>query len=108
MGTFGLRVGVRLRVNDVVLRANVWYTPLEVNAMLHKSWKLTATGIDGNVKLFGVNIFECEWHSTGEKITVYDSSREADVYTVIIKGKERRFAAIERSYCVWEFYEYRW
>jgi len=81
---------------------------LEVIAMFHKSWKVTATGIDGNIKLFGVNIFEYEWHSTGEKITLCDSSGEVDVYTVIIKGKEHQFAAIERSYCVWDFYEYRW
>ncbi len=84
------------------------YTPIEVIAMFQKSWKLTATGIDGNVKLFGVNIFEYEWHSTGEKVAVSDSSREADIYTIMINRKERRFAAIERSYCVWEFYEYRW
>ena len=75
--------------------------------MFRRSWKLTATGVDGNVKLFGVNIFEYEWHSTGEQIPLPNSSRDADVYTAIIRGKQRRFAAIERSNCVWEFYLHR-
>lgn len=73
-----------------------------------KSWTLVARGTEGAVKLFGVRIFEYKWHRTGEEVSVPEFSRTATVYTVTIKGKMRRFAAIETSYGVWAFYLYQW
>ena len=31
---------------------------------LRKSWELVVTGVDGNVQLFGVNIFDYDWIDT--------------------------------------------
>lgn len=72
-----------------------------------KSWQLEATGVDGNVKLFGVNIFDYDWVDTKNKIAVKDLSYAVPVYSVIIDGKEYEFAAGERSNCVWDFYLYK-
>ncbi|MBQ7325099.1 MAG: hypothetical protein IJW98_05105 [Clostridia bacterium] len=75
-----------------------------------RSWQLRTTGIDGNVILFGVNIFDYEWKSTGEHVAVKREcgwEDHADVYTADIDGKTRRFAAIEVSNCVWSFYLYQ-
>ena len=33
-----------------------------------KSWKLEVTGVDGNVKLFGVNIFDYDWIDTKKEL----------------------------------------
>ena len=30
-----------------------------------KTWQHEVTGVDGNTTLFGVNIFDYEWESTG-------------------------------------------
>ena len=73
-----------------------------------KTWQCEATGVDGNVTLFGVNIFDYEWESTGERVTVRDphhsEAHKFDVYTVTIDGQQHRFAAGEFSMCVWGFY----
>lgn len=73
-----------------------------------KSWNLVARGTEDTVKLFGVKIFEYKWHRTGDEVFVPEFSREATVYTIKLRGKARRFAAIETSNCVWAFYLYRW
>ena len=49
-----------------------------------KSWQLEITGIDGNTKLFGVNIFDYQWIDTKQRIQVDDLSYEVPVYTVLI------------------------
>ena len=73
-----------------------------------KAWKHEITGPDGNCMLFGVNIFDCEWSDTGEKVMVtdpqYHHMYSFSVYTVDINGSVKRFAAGEFSNCVWGFY----
>lgn len=71
-----------------------------------KSWQLEATGVDGNVQLFGVNIFDYDWVDTKNRVSVNDLSYSVPVYSVTIVGKEYEFAAGERSNCVWNFYLY--
>ena len=72
-----------------------------------KSWQLEITGIDGNTKLFGVNIFDYQWIDTKQRVQVSDLSYEVPVYTVIIDNVQYEFAAGERSNCVWNFYVYK-
>ena len=72
-----------------------------------KSWQLEATGIDGNVQLFGVNIFEYKWVNTKNSVIVNDFPYEIPVYNVEIDGVNYEFAAGERSNCVWNFYVYK-
>ena len=73
-----------------------------------KTWHCEATGADGNVTLFGVNIFDYEWNGTGRRATVrdpiYGEERKFAVYTVTIAGQTHEFAAGEFSMCVWGFY----
>ena len=58
----------------------------------------------GNVILFGVNIFDYEWKSTHKSVKVrdllYSQEYKFPVYTVVIKGQEQEFAAVELSNCV--------
>lgn len=76
--------------------------------MIKKTWRHKITGPDGNCTLFGVNIFNYDWVDTKEKITVIDPlyHQECDisVYTVVINGKTKKFAAGEFSNCIWGFY----
>lgn len=71
-------------------------------------WKHKATGVDGNVILFGTNIFECEWMHTGKEVTitdpVYKQKHIFSVYKAHIRGREHTFAAGEFSNGVWGFY----
>ena len=73
-----------------------------------KSWNLVARGTEDTVKLFGVKIFEYKWHCTDEEVFATEFHRTATVYTIKLRGKTRRFAAIETSYGVWAFYLYQW
>lgn len=76
--------------------------------LFKKTWKYKKTGFDGNCKIFGVNIFNYNWEDTGERVTVVEPMHQQEhtlnVYTVIIRGKTKRFAAGEFSNCVWGFY----
>ncbi|MPN43308.1 hypothetical protein SDC9_190867 [bioreactor metagenome] len=69
-----------------------------------KAWQHEITGVDGNTQLFGVNIFNCHWKSTGEKVDVcdplYNQSYRFPIYTVFIEDTEYKFAAGEFSNCV--------
>ncbi len=60
-------------------------------------WKFEKSGLDGACLLFGVNIFEYEWKSTGEVACFgnpcYGNLRRFHVYEAIINGACRRFAA---------------
>ena len=73
-----------------------------------KTWQHETTGFDGNTILFGVNIFDYEWKSTNKSVKVcdplYGQEYKFPIYTVIINGQEREFAAGEFSNCVWGFY----
>ena len=76
-----------------------------------KTWQHEITGSDGNVILFGVNIFDYEWKNTHKSVKVryplYDREYKFPVYTVVINGQEQEFAAGEFSSCVWGFYVYK-
>ena len=65
-----------------------------------KTWQYEKHGIDGEVELFGVNIFDYKWEDTRE------IAKECDfpIYKVVIDGKEYEFAAGEVSNNVWCFY----
>ncbi|QQS86772.1 hypothetical protein [Fusobacterium canifelinum] len=65
-----------------------------------KTWQYEKHGIDGEVELFGVNIFDYEWEDTKEISKEYDFL----IYKVVIDGKEYEFAAKETSNNVWCFY----
>lgn len=73
-----------------------------------KKWKHKITGADGNVKLFGVNIFDYQWIRTEEEARVLDPLYRQEyilpVYKVLIGKREYKFAAGEFSNCVWGFY----
>lgn len=44
-----------------------------------KTWQHEVTGFDGNTILFGVNIFDYEWKSTGEEMLDVSKKRFAEV-----------------------------
>ena len=73
-----------------------------------KTWRYVTHGVDGNVTLFGVNIFDYEWNRTGRRVTVrdphYGQEYKFQVYTVTIDGRTYEFAAGEFSMCIWGFY----
>ncbi|MGM9601396.1 MAG: hypothetical protein ACI3W5_07415 [Faecousia sp.] len=73
-----------------------------------KSWQLETTGVDGNVQLFGVNIFKYEWKNTQKYISVNDLPYDVPLYEVTINHTTYEFAADERSNCVWNFYLYKY
>lgn len=79
-----------------------------MKARKEKTWQHEITGVDGNTILFGVNIFNYEWKSTGQSVTVcdplYGQEYRFPVYKVMIHGQEQKFAAGEFSNCVWGFY----
>lgn len=72
------------------------------------SWKFETFGQDGQCKLFGVNIFDYDWQSTGRRVNVqdpvYSQNHIFEVWHVEIDGQIRYFAAGEFSNCVWGFY----
>ena len=68
-----------------------------------KTWQYEKHGIDGEVELFGVNIFDYKWEDT-HTVIVLNDEHYLHVYKVIINGKEHEFAAGEVSNCVWIFY----
>ena len=72
------------------------------------TWKFETAGPDGLCKLFGVSIFQYDWHDCQETATVtdpyYGVEKKFHVYEVEINGQLHRFAAGEFSNCVWGFY----
>jgi hypothetical protein len=73
-----------------------------------QTWQQETVSVDGNCRLFGVNIFDYEWIDTGKKATVREpnsnKTRSYDIFQVIINGEKHEFAAGELSNCVWGFY----
>ena len=53
-------------------------------------WKFEKSGLDGQCELYGVNIFDYDWQSTGETAWVddphYGQSRVLRVYRAVIAG----------------------
>ena len=71
------------------------------------TWQHETTGTDGNVQLFGVNVFDYPWTDTGESVEVKSPDGKAlrvPVYQTVINGEMRQFAAAELSNCVWGFF----
>ena len=72
------------------------------------AWEYETYGPDGQCKLFGVNIFNYDWQTTGKRVKVQDPIYHQDhtfeVWQVEIDGQIHRFAAGEFSNCVWGFY----
>ena len=83
-----------------------------MKAYKEPTWQLETTGDDGNVTLFGVNVFSYEWIDTGKKAKIanpMDSSVTfLPIYAVIIDGKEYLFACEEYRNCVYNFYIYKY
>lgn len=75
------------------------------------TWQHEETGEAGKASLFGVNIFNYEWISTGKSTIVYDplyhQQYSFPIYEVEINGQKYTFAAGEFSNCIWGFYTYR-
>ena len=73
---------------------------IKMEVLKDKIWQYEKHGIDGEVELFGVNIFDYKWEDTKE------IAKECDfpIYKVIIDGKEHEFATKETSNNVWCFY----
>ena len=73
-----------------------------------KSWKHEASGTQGNVTLFGVNIFSCGWELTGKTARVQHPNHGHDfkfpVYSVDIDGRQKEFAAGQMNHSVWSFF----
>ena len=73
-----------------------------------KTWQHEITGVDGNTILFGVNIFDYLWETTGQRVTVrdplYGQEYKFPVYTAVINGEAHEFVAGEFSNCVWGFF----
>ena len=63
---------------------------------------------EGEVKLFGVNIFDYQWQETGEYVKVtdplYHAERSFCLYKVVINGDTHSFVAGEFSNMIWGFY----
>ena len=73
-----------------------------------KSWQFETSGVEDEVKLFGVNIFDYQWQETGEYVKVtdplYHTERSFTLYEVVINGETHCFVAGEFSNMVWGFY----
>ena len=76
-----------------------------------KQWQYITSGTEGDVILFGVNIFDYEWINTGKSVSVkdplYGQSFKFPIYRVTIDNIEYEFACGEFSNCVYGFFEYK-
>lgn len=61
------------------------------------AWEYETFGPDGQCKLFGVNIFDYDWQTTGKRVKVkdpiYHQDHTFEVWQVEIDGQIHRFAA---------------
>ncbi len=71
-------------------------------------WEFVIVGFEGSCELFGVNIFDYHWDSTGQTACVqdpaYGQNHTGHVYKVTIGSAEREFLACQFSNGVWGFY----
>lgn len=72
-----------------------------------KSWRFIGA-ISYNGKIFGVKIFDYDWHITGKNVVLedphYNQKHTLDIYEVEINGEIKRFATGEFSNSVYGFY----
>jgi len=73
---------------------------IKMKAIKEKTWQYERHGIDGEVELFGVNIFDYKWENTKEIAEGCDFP----IYKVVINKKEYEFAAGEVCNNGWCFY----
>jgi len=77
-----------------------------------KTWQYEKMGFDGACELFGVNIFDFQWKSTGECIKVKDPSYHTEhtmlVYQVDINGIMHTIGTSEFSNGTYGFYLYKY
>lgn len=75
---------------------------------MNMRWGYVTAGVEGDCQLFGINIFDYEWESTGGRIKVkdpaYGQEHVATIYKVIVNEKSYTFAAVEFSNLIWGFY----
>ena len=71
-------------------------------------WKFIKSGVEGNCTLYGKNIFDYKWKSTGLMVDtvdpVYGHSRMLTIYDVELDDETVTFAAGEFSNGVYGFY----
>jgi len=79
-----------------------------MNLFKQKSWQFEISGVEGEVKLFGVNIFDYQWQETGEYVKVtdplYHTEKSFCLYKVVINGEIHSFVSGEFSNMIWGFY----
>ena len=75
-------------------------TEVKMKTLNEKTWQYEKHGIDGEVELFGVNIFDYKWENTKEIAEGCDFP----IYKVVINKKEYEFAAGEVCNNGWCFY----
>lgn len=72
------------------------------------SWRFIGAWSHCFSDLFGVNVFDYEWHDTGEKIVLedphYEQKRSLKIYEITIDGEVKKFATCEFSNSVYGFY----
>ena len=73
------------------------------------TWQFVASGTEGQrIRIGGVNVWEHEWQSSGEKVDVtdplYRQHFSLDIWSIQAGRKTIRFAAGEFSNGVWGFY----
>jgi len=83
-----------------------------MKAWKENTWQFETSGLDGKCQLFGVNIFDHKWSSTGRSVIVrdpaYNQEHSFEIFHVAIDGEEREFAAGEFSNMVWGFYVFKY
>lgn len=77
-----------------------------------QTWQYEKMGLDGTCELFGVNVFNYPWESTGEEIKVKDPSYQQEhvmsVFRINLNGVSHTFAAGEFSNGVYGFYLFKY
>ena len=66
-----------------------------------KAWQHETTATESTARLFGTNIFQTDFRSTGE--TIIYNKKIYDVYTVFANKEEHCFAMTEISNGVYDF-----
>lgn len=75
-----------------------------------KTWQYEKTGIENEVVLFDINIFDYLWKPTGKRAKVKRPSGDicsCAINKITADGKENEFIAIEAGNGVWEFYTFK-
>jgi hypothetical protein len=70
-------------------------------------WKFEKACVEGDCNLFGINLFDYKWVSTGKKVTVVEPScnkpYDMNVYTVCVGVDTVMFATREITASIYGF-----